>query len=67
MNTPRRGHGVIYVDEQFLVVGGGGLYNNENCQLTQGEVTCTKQSTSLNNYAFYPELYLVESDFDQNC
>ena len=67
MNTPRRGHGVVFVDGKFLVIGGGGVYNNENCVFNQGEMKCSKQSTSLTNYAFYPELYLVESDFDQSC
>ena len=67
MNTARRGHGVIFVDGQFLVAGGGGLYSNENCVFSSGEMKCTNQSTTLNNYAFYPELYLVESSFDQNC
>merc|ERR1719285_447850 len=65
LNTARRGHGAIYLDNSFLVVGGEGNLQSEKCDLDRGTVSCTSQEPSLNSYYSYPELYLVSNDYCQ--
>ena len=69
----RRDHGAIFDGEKFLVIGGdigGNPVKNEVCTLSGSTMTCVEQSSSLDNYAYYPELFLVAEDFGkdlQNC
>ena len=67
LTTARYGHGAIFDGDVLIVVGG---YNGisdplktEKCEFDDEGITCTEQSPSLNGYRFYPELFLVESDF----
>ena len=59
--------------EKFLFVGGSigdGSVKNEVCTLDGSTMTCVEQSTSLDYYAYYPELFFVAEDFGkdlQNC
>ena len=66
----RRGHGVIFDGEKFLVIGGymsgGGPVKNEVCSLEDSTMTCVEQSTALDNYAFYPELFIVAENFGKD-
>lgn len=61
----RHGHNVIYDGKYLLVVGGvsSGGAKSERCKIENGEVTCSSQEPSLQNYSTYPELLLVPSDF----
>ena len=64
----RRGHAVIFDGTQFLVIGGyGGTFKTENCVPNGTTVTCTQHETGLYNYAYYPELLLVDNDFGHDC
>ena len=66
----RSGHGVIFDGEKFLVIGGKkksrGLIpdpvETEVCTLHNSTMTCVDQSTSLDQYVYYPELFLVTED-----
>ena len=61
--SARYGHGVVFIDGYFLVVGGYGNYQTERCSLQEGAVSCTRQAPSLNNYFEYPELFMVSESF----
>ena len=62
-NSARRGHGVILVENTFMVIGGLSTKPNEACQLNNGQFTCESKTSSLNDYAFYPLLFLVSDDY----
>ena len=66
LNSVRRGHGVIVVNDTFMVVGGGGDYKNEACVLNNNQFNCTELSSSLNNYGFDPILFSVADNYG-NC
>ena len=63
LNTARREHRVIYLDNSFLVVGGLGTHRSEKCNLKQGSVSCTSQEPTLHFHGIYPELYLVSNEY----
>ena len=66
MNTARHGHGVILMDNAFLVIGGGyGSYKTEKCALVDKVMTCTQQEPELEDYGFYAELAYVPFDFGE--
>ena len=59
---------IIFDQTQFLVIGGyNGYYNTENCLPSGATVTCTYQGLGLQNYAYYPELLLVNYDYGIDC
>ena len=65
----RFGHGAIFDGEKFLVIGGydgGNQPKNEVCTLNGSTMTCVEQSTTLDAYKYYPELFLVAEDFGKN-
>ena len=66
LNSARFGHGVILVDNKFMVIGGESLTQNtlpnEACVFTDGQLSCTEQSTSLTNYKSTP-LFLVNHSY----
>ena len=70
LNFSRHGHGVILVENTFMVLGGEGLYSvdmpNEACLLSSGQFTCTQLSTNLTDYTFTPLLFLVDNAYG-NC
>ena len=56
----RRSHNVIYEGSSLVVVGGlPDLLRTEKCTISNDQVSCTAQNPSLENYAAYPELFLV--------
>ena len=63
LNMSRAGHGVIQVDNEFIVVGGLRRINEdvptESCKLNGQSMTCTTRQPKLSNFALYPELMLV--------
>ena len=59
----RYGHGAIFDGEKFLIIGGKGTFKNEVCTLKDEKITCVAQSTTLENYNYYPELFLVEENY----
>ena len=68
--TGRYAHGAIFDGEKFLIIGGRGSLKNEVCTLNNATMTCTEQSTTLEDYAYYPELFLVEENYGKdwnNC
>ena len=67
----RQGHGAIFDGGKFLIVGGykstGGPVKSEVCAFEDSEVICVEQESSLDNYVYYPELFLVASDFGKDA
>ena len=68
LKSGRRGHGVIYVDSTFLVLGGNSYKGTENCVLEGPVMTCTEQeSASFYDYNIYPALFLTVDNYGDNC
>ena len=65
MNSARYSHGVILVENTFMVTGGAGYQRtmpNEACLLDNGQVTCEEKASGLQFYN--PTLvYLVSNTF----
>ena len=61
LKMARSGHGVIQVDNDFIVVGGSQDKNNptESCKLNQQSIICTTREPQLSNFFLYPELMLI--------
>ena len=59
----RSGNNAIYDGSSLIVIGGNGRYKTERCEISNGKVTCTAQTPELNNYVYYPELFLVQVNF----
>ena len=68
----RFGHNAIYVPSEGILVIGGSTQNgpfllkNEVCTILDGTLACREQSPTLENYLFYPELFVVPDNFCQN-
>ena len=58
LKVARYGHGVIQVDNEFIVVGGRGNLPTESCKLNGQSMKCTTREPQLLNFAYYPELML---------
>ena len=60
----RQGHGVIQVNNEFIVVGGwdgikGSTEPTESCKLSGQSITCTTRKPEMSSmFAYYPELML---------
>ena len=69
LNTGRSGHGVIQHGLKFMVVGGEKPgqkdLNNEVCQLTTGNFTCTDQTASFSGYRYWPMLFFVDQSYEK--
>ena len=63
LNSGRAGHNVIFDGAHFLVIGGAYERKTEKCTMANGRMTCAQQNPELNDYAFYPELYMVPINF----
>ena len=65
----RQGHSVIFDETRFLVVGGYEAHRHEQCLLNNGNFTCSELEASKPalDYAFYPELYLTNGTFGDDC
>ena len=60
----RSGHNAVYDGSNLIVVGGiNGQYKTEKCVISNGQVSCTAQNPTLENYLYYPELFLVPVDY----
>ena len=59
----RYGHGVIQVDNEFIVVGGSRYGKEdeptESCKLNGESMTCTTREPQLSDFAWFPELMLI--------
>ena len=64
LNSPRLAHGVILVENTFMVIGGGdGTKANEACILNDGGFTCEEKSSSLTQYQHSPLLFVVDDNY----
>ena len=64
LNYARYGHGAIYNGERIIVAGGYGSYKTESCSVDEnGVVNCIEQAPTLDNYRYYPEMFLVDDAF----
>ena len=63
LNVAREGHGVIQVNNEFIVVGGsqssGEDEPTESCKLNGQSMICTTREPKLSRFSFYPELMLI--------
>ena len=62
----RRGHGTIFDEDKLIVFGGYEELTTELCALKDGLFDCivVDQSTyNFRNYAFYPEMAIVDKNF----
>ena len=60
----RDSHGAIFNGERIIVAGGYDYYKTESCSVDEnGVVNCTEQAPTLDEYAYYPEMYLVDDAF----
>ena len=63
LKVARTGHGVIQVDNEFIVVGGNRYGNEdeptESCKLNGLSMTCTTREPKLSQFSSYPELMLM--------
>ena len=71
LNMARQGHAAIFSGDVLVVMGGttrrdSDFLSTEACKLNNGIVACTKQAPAMQNYDYYPELYLVNDSFCQN-
>ena len=64
--TAQDGHLVIFDGSNLLVFGGLGTLKTEKILISNGQVTCSEQDPSLQNYEYYPELFLVSLDYCKN-
>ena len=63
----RKGHGVIFDGEKFLIIGGSPSINNEVCTLTGSTMTCVELLATSDNYNWHPDLFLVAADFGKDA
>ena len=70
LKNGRKGHGAIFDGEKFIILGGiksgDETVKTEVCDLSGTSMTCTEASKSLENYSYYPELYLVRENFGKD-
>ena len=62
----RHGHNALFDGTDLIVVGGyvsGAAAKTEKCPIFEGKVTCVEQDPAINNYSYYPELFLVENGY----
>ena len=65
LNSGRLAHGVIQVENKFMVLGGDGTKRNEACILSNGYFTCEEKGPSLTWYNL-PLVFLVNGTYG-NC
>ena len=62
LKVPRLGHGVIQIDNEFIVVGGcknahcTDSVATESCKLNGQSMICTTREPQLSDFSHYPEL-----------
>ena len=68
LHDVRYGHGVTYQGSSFLIVGGDGVFKTEKCVLNGTVMTCTEQkSSALDNYKYFPALFLTVDNYGDDC
>lgn len=69
LNHARQGHGVIWLDNKLVVVGGFTPVI-ESCHLENNQFICVDNDqvseTSFDNYNYYPLLFVVKENL-KNC
>ena len=69
LNVARERHGVIQIDDKFIVIGGwtddGGDVPTESCQLNEQTMKCATRKPQLSKFSLYPELILVPTIYYQ--
>ena len=64
LQEARHAHGAINVENNIIVIGGGReKFQTEKCKILNETVSCVSQEPTLNNYGWYPELYLVSDTY----
>ena len=63
LQVGRYAHNAVFDGSDIIVVGGSTEHKTEKCSLSDGQVTCVEQAPSLTDYAYYPELFLIEEGF----
>ena len=66
LNASRNGHGVILVDNKFMVIGGSDIRPTEACLLRNGRFNCEEKRSSLLKDFNTPILFLVDDNY-QDC
>ena len=66
LQEARHAHGAIFDGSHIMVMGGSGKFQTEKCTIQDGTISCVSQQPTLNNYWWYPELYLVSDTFCKN-
>ena len=66
LNSVRKDHSVISVEEKFIVIGGHSSPYAEECLLDNGEFRCTELQAWFFNYYISPILFLVDENY-KNC
>ena len=65
--TGRYAHNAIFDGTNILVVGGNASnIKIEKCTFSNGQISCSVQNPALSYYAYYPELFLVPTNFCKN-
>ena len=62
LNSARWHHGVILIENTFMVIGGDGTHPNEACFLENGQFTCEEKTSILEKYKT-PVLFPVSNNF----
>ena len=58
LKVARAGHGTIQVENEVVVLGGGGTVPTESCNLNEQLTTCSTRDPELTNFYKYPVLML---------
>ena len=67
LRSPRYSHGVVGVNNHFVVVGGGDIHPTESCTLNGDKMRCTGRLPSLKYFTWYPELFAVSVSYTDKC
>lgn len=64
LQNARYAHDVTFLNQVFLVVGGAGSLPSEVCSLDQnGQMSCLPKGPFMDNFAWYPESFIVEENY----
>ena len=71
MLSARNGHNAIFDRSSILVVGGraekgDNPFPTEKCDIVDKAMTCVQQVPELEEFAYYPELFLVPINYCKN-
>ena len=63
LNAGRIGHGAVFDDQAFLIVGGTSAKSTEVCEFSGAALSCRDQAPILTGYYGYPELIEISEEF----